>query len=99
MSDNDAGLENAPAEQRPHRVVGTPPPAAGLLTDPGRGDGADEAAVEQPWIPADPPDPVLAKNWERFAALLFLLSARAGWALSRAYAGLGLGRRTGRGVA
>ena len=28
MSDNDAGLENAPAEQRPHRVVGTPPPAA-----------------------------------------------------------------------
>ena len=95
MSDNDAGLENAPEEHRPHRVIGTPPPATGILTDPGRGDGADEAAVEQPWIPADPPDPVLAKNWERFAALLFLLSAVASVGFIAAYVGLEIGNKNG----
>ena len=95
MSDNDADLENAPEERRPHRVVGTPPPAAGILTDPGRGDGADEAEVEQPWIPTDPPDLDSAKNWERVAALLFLLSAVASVGFIAAYVGLEIGKKNG----
>src|ERR1700749_3103669 len=95
MSDNDADLENAPEEQRPRRVIGTPSPSAGILTDPGRGDGEDEAEVEQPWIPADPPDPVSAKNWERVAALLFTLSALASVGFIAAYVGLEIGTKNG----
>jgi Rieske Fe-S protein len=95
MSDNDADLENAPEERRPHRVIGTPPPAAGLLTDTGRGDGEDESPVEEPWIPADNPDPVSAKNWERVAALVFILSALASVGFIAAYVGLEIGTKNG----
>jgi ubiquinol-cytochrome c reductase iron-sulfur subunit len=95
MSDNDADLENAPEERRPHRVIGTPPPAAGILTDPGRGDGEDEGTVAEPWIPADPPDLVSAKNWERVAALLFILSALASVGFIAAYVGLEIGTKNG----
>jgi ubiquinol-cytochrome c reductase iron-sulfur subunit len=95
MSDNDADLENAPDERRPHRVIGTPPPAAGVLTDPARRDGEEEAAAPEPWIPADPPDLVSAKNWERVAALLFILSALASVGFIAAYVGLEIGTKNG----
>jgi ubiquinol-cytochrome c reductase iron-sulfur subunit len=93
MSDNDADLENAPEERRPHRVIGTPPPAAGLLA--GHGDGEDEGPVAEPWIPADNPDPVSARNWERVAALVFILSALASVGFIAAYVGLEIGTKNG----
>ena len=93
MSDNE--LENAPEERRPHRVIGTPPPAAGLLAEPARGDGENEGPVQEPWIPADPPDPVSAKNWERAAALPFTLSALASVGFIAAYVGLEIGTKNG----
>src|SRR6201986_517328 len=95
MSDNDADLENAPEEQRPRRVIGTPSPSAGILPDPGRRDGEDEGTVAEPWIPADSPDPVSAKNWERVAALLFTLSALASVGFIAAYVGLEIGNKNG----
>ncbi|HYY18443.1 MAG TPA: Rieske 2Fe-2S domain-containing protein [Streptosporangiaceae bacterium] len=95
MSDNDADLENVPEERRPHRVIGTPPPAAGLLTDPAHGEGEEEGPVEEPWIPTDPPDPVSARNWERVAAVLFLLSALASAGFIAAYVGLEIGDKNG----
>jgi ubiquinol-cytochrome c reductase iron-sulfur subunit len=96
-----SAIANERQRRRPGKRAGRTAPAprgrhaAGILTDPGRGDGADEAAVEQPWIPADPPDPVLAKNWERFAALLFLLSAVASVGFIAAYVGLEIGKKNG----
>jgi ubiquinol-cytochrome c reductase iron-sulfur subunit len=107
MSDNDADLENAPEQRRPHRVIGTPPPTAGMLTDPGqrgesggRGgtdpDSPGEAeAPELHELPADPPDPVSARNWERVAALLFTLSALASVGFIAAYVGLEIGTKNG----
>src|SRR6201991_4666802 len=93
MSDNK--LENTPEERRPDRVCGTPPPRAGGLTGPSRSDGEDKGAVEEPWLPADPPDPVSAKNWERVAALLFTLSALASVGFIAAYVGLEIGTKNG----
>src|ERR1700759_325446 len=98
MSDNDADLENAPQE-RPRRVIGTPSPAAGGLTDPVRPEGSDGGATPEPWLPADPPDLVSAKNWERVAALLFMLSLLARVGFVAAYAGLQTATKTGAGVA
>ena len=95
MSDNDAELENAPEERRPHRVIGTPPPAAGILTDPGRGDGEEETAAAEPWLPPDPPNLDSAKNWERVAALLFVLSFLASVGFIAAYVGLEIGNKNG----
>src|SRR6201996_2448686 len=92
MSDND--LENAPEERR-RRVIGTPSPAAGGLTDPVRPDDAEEVAAPEPWIPADPPDLVSAKNWERVAALLFILSLLASVGFIAAYVGLEIGDKNG----
>ena len=93
MSDNDVDLENAPEQRRPHRVIGTPPPGTGMLTDPGRDE--DEGAVEEPWLPADSADPVAAKNWERVAALLFVISALASVGFIAAYVGLEVGKKNG----
>jgi ubiquinol-cytochrome c reductase iron-sulfur subunit len=104
MSDNDADLENAPEERRsPHRVIGTPPPGAGMLSDPGRGEGGgttrgtrpygpgEEEAPELHELPADNPNPVSARNWERVAALLFMISAIASVGFIAAYVGLEVG--------
>ena len=105
MSDND--LENAPEERRPHRVIGTPPPGAGMLTDPGQPgepggpggtdpDSPGEAeAPELRELPADSPDPVSARNWERVAALVFLLSALASAGFIAAYVGLEISNKNG----
>jgi ubiquinol-cytochrome c reductase iron-sulfur subunit len=106
MSDNDADLHNAPEERRPHRVIGTPPPTAGVLADPGRGgsggsrgtDAESPGEAEAPELhelPADNPDPVSARNWERVAALLFTLSALASVGFIAAYVGLEIGNKNG----
>ncbi|HWG13945.1 MAG TPA: Rieske 2Fe-2S domain-containing protein [Streptosporangiaceae bacterium] len=104
MSDND--LENTPEKRRPHRVIGTPPPGAGMLTDPGREESSgpsgtrpyspgEAEAPELHEMPADPPDPVSARNWERVAALLFLISALASVGFIAAYVGLEIGTKNG----
>ena len=91
MSDNDSDLENTPEErQPPHRVIGTPPPARGLLTEPGPGDSGEAEAPELHELPTDPPDPVSARNWERVAAALFLISLLASIGFVAAYVGLEL---------
>ncbi len=109
MSDNDSDLENTPEEPHaPHRVIGTPPPERRLLTEPGRGEGdggggtepygpGEAEAPELHELPADPPDPVSARNWERVAAALFLISALASVGFVAAYVGLEV-RGTGNAV-
>ncbi len=100
-NDNDRDLEDTPAEQQaPHRVIGTPPPAPGILTDPGRGDGDDGGKGTEPYgpgeaeapeleeLPAENPNPASARNWERVAAALFIISALASVAFIAAYVGL-----------
>jgi ubiquinol-cytochrome c reductase iron-sulfur subunit len=107
MSDNDSDLENTPEDRpTPHRVIGTPPPARGLLTDPGPREGAGRSETE-PYspgeaeapelheLPADPPDPKSAKNWERVAAILFLISALASVGFVAAYVSLEIGNKNG----
>jgi ubiquinol-cytochrome c reductase iron-sulfur subunit len=104
--DNDRGLEGTPAErQAPHRVIGTPPPAPGILTDPGS-DGGDGGKGTRPYgpgeaeapeleeLPAENPNPVSARNWERVAAVLFIVSALASVAFVAAYVGLEVGGDT-----
>jgi len=101
MSDNDSDLENTPEErQPPHRVIGTPPPVRGLLTEPGPGEGdgggigpygpGGPGAPELRELPADPPNPVSARNWERVAAALFLISLLASCGFVAAYVALEL---------
>ena len=92
MSDHGRDLEGTPEErQPPHRVIGTPPPARGLLTDPGR-DGDTEPAgpggAAAPELPSENPNPKSAKNWERLAAVLFIVSALSSIAFVAAYVGL-----------
>src|ERR1039457_2412821 len=107
MSDNDRDLENTPEERHtPHRVIGTPPPAHGLLTEPGSGEHAGRGGTdpygpgeaEAPELhepPAAPPDPRSARFWERVAAALFLISALASVGFVAAYVGLEIGNKNG----
>lgn len=102
MSDNDRDHENSPEEQpAPHRVIGTPPPSHGLLADLGAAGGGDRGgrgsepyspgeaeAPELQELPANPPDPLAAKRWERVAAALFVLAMIAGCGFVAAYVGL-----------
>lgn len=101
MSDNDADLGITPDERRaPHRVVGTPPPGAGMLSGPGQGESGGPSGGSRPYspgeaeapeldrLPADHPNPVSTRMWERAAALLFLLSAIASTGFVAAYVGL-----------
>jgi len=89
MSDNDQtspaqpGGEAAGQEEgRPHRVIGTPPPALGrTLLGPGAARGAPRAAIE-------PADPVKARRAERTVAALFLLAMVAGIGFIAAYIGM-----------
>ncbi len=97
MSDNDRDLEDAPEERpHPHRVIGTPPPARGLLTEPGPGEGGGAepygpGEAEPPELPSENPNPVSARNWERVAAALFIISALASAGFIAAYVGLEVG--------
>jgi ubiquinol-cytochrome c reductase iron-sulfur subunit len=102
MSDNDRDQENSPEERpAPHRVIGTPPPSHGLLADLGAAGGGgrsgrgsephtpgDAEAPELDDLPANPPDPLAARRWERTAAALFVLSMIASCGFVAAYVGL-----------
>jgi ubiquinol-cytochrome c reductase iron-sulfur subunit len=94
--DGTSGLPDEPAEAPagPHRVIGTPPPAAARTMlgeragDGAAGDGPLPAVRE---LPEDPPDPRHAKNAERLVAVLFILSALASVGFIAAYVGLEVG--------
>src|SRR6202011_4415039 len=91
MSDNDQTPAAQPGEKaagheagRPHRVIGTPPPAAArTLLDPayGSGRGTPRAAIE-------PGDPAKAKRAERLVAFLFIFSMVASIGFIAAYIGM-----------
>jgi ubiquinol-cytochrome c reductase iron-sulfur subunit len=90
MSDNDQtparpGEEAAGQEpRRPHRVIGTPPPAASrTLLDPAYGSGG-----RRPRAALESGDPVKAKRAERVVAFLFLLSMVASIGFIAAYIGM-----------
>jgi ubiquinol-cytochrome c reductase iron-sulfur subunit len=76
----------------PHRVIGTPPPAAArtMLADPGDGDGHETVRE----LPADPPDPIRAKKAERIVVACFMIAFLAGLGFLVAYAVIGLGTLT-----
>jgi ubiquinol-cytochrome c reductase iron-sulfur subunit len=99
MSGNDTnsgnvGPANGERRPEPRRVIGTPPPARGLLDDlgqPGGGRGrapGDAGAPELRELPSSPPDLFRAKKYERIVSALFLLSAVAGISFIAAYIGL-----------
>jgi len=94
--DPASGLPDEPAEAPagPHRVIGTPPPAAARTMlgeragDGAAGDGPLPVVRE---LPEDPPDPKHAKNAERLVAALFIFSALASVGFIAAYVGLEVG--------
>jgi ubiquinol-cytochrome c reductase iron-sulfur subunit len=94
--DGTSGLPDEPtsAPVGPHRVIGTPPPAAARTMlgeragDGAAGDGAPPAVRE---LPEDPPDLRHSKAAERLVATLFILSALASVGFIAAYVGLEVG--------
>jgi ubiquinol-cytochrome c reductase iron-sulfur subunit len=92
----EPGESAAESEGRtpPHRVIGTPPPAAArtLLADHGDDDG-DDGGGHRPVreLPADPPDAARAKMAERIVAALFTLATLAGLGFLVAYGLIGVG--------
>jgi ubiquinol-cytochrome c reductase iron-sulfur subunit len=94
--DAASGLPDQPADAPagPHRVIGTPPPAAARTMlgqragDGAAGDGRLPAPRE---LPEEPPDPRHSKNAERLVAALFILSALASVGFIAAYVGLEVG--------
>jgi ubiquinol-cytochrome c reductase iron-sulfur subunit len=71
----------------PHRVIGTPPPAAARTMLPPPGDGGQEITPE---LPPDPPDPIHAKKAERIVVACFLIAMLAGFAFLVLYATIGV---------
>jgi ubiquinol-cytochrome c reductase iron-sulfur subunit len=101
MSDPSApggssGLPDEPADAPagPHRVIGTPPPAAARTMlgqragDDAAGDGPLPVVRE---LPDEPPDPRHSKNAERLVATLFIVSTLASIGFIAAYVGLEVG--------
>jgi quinol---cytochrome c reductase iron-sulfur subunit len=88
----EPGESSAEAEGHtpPHRVIGTPPPAAArtLLADHGD-DGSGHGPARE--LPADPPDAARAKMAERIVAALFTLAMLAGLGFLVAYGLIGVG--------
>ena len=94
--DAASGLPDQPAgpPAGPHRVIGTPPPAAArTMLGERAGDGAvgDGPLPVVRELPEDPPDPKHSKNAERLVAALFILSALASVGFIAAYVGLEVG--------
>jgi ubiquinol-cytochrome c reductase iron-sulfur subunit len=88
MSDPNAPDELPGAAARPHRVIGTPPPAqARTLLGDGSGDGHGPRPAPRE-LPADPPDLRRAKTAERIVAACFILATLAGIGFIAAYVGL-----------
>jgi ubiquinol-cytochrome c reductase iron-sulfur subunit len=76
----------------PHRVIGTPPPAAGRTMLADGGDGESQKPVRE--MPADPPDPNRAKKAERIVVACFLIAMLAGFGFLVAYGTIGVGTIT-----
>ena len=94
--DGTSGLPEEPADALvgPHRVIGTPPPAAArTMLGERAGDGAagDGPLPVQRELPEDPPDLRHAKKAERLVAALFILSFLASIGFIAAYVGLEVG--------
>jgi ubiquinol-cytochrome c reductase iron-sulfur subunit len=88
MSDPNAPDEVPEPPARPHRVIGTPPPAqARSLLGDGGGDGRERRPAPRD-LPAEPPDLPHAKKAEHLVAALFILSTLAGIGFIAAYVGL-----------
>jgi quinol---cytochrome c reductase iron-sulfur subunit len=108
MSEDDQTPAARPGEEaaeqepaRPHRVIGTPPPAVarsmlgpprpggpgGPRTLPGTGDGGSHGGPRE----IEPADPAKAKRAERAVAALFILSMLASIGFIAAYIGLPAG--------
>jgi ubiquinol-cytochrome c reductase iron-sulfur subunit len=87
--------------ERPHRVIGTPPPTPRLLGSAAEDGGAAErAGAEGPGtevepaeerLPDEPSYPAHAKNAEKVVALCFLIAFLAGCGFVAAYVGLEVG--------
>jgi ubiquinol-cytochrome c reductase iron-sulfur subunit len=115
MTDDDQRHATGPAEgddtarhpddaaeqpEHPHRVIGTPSPAARrllggdggpggrTLLDPAAGDGGQDVVEAKPGFRVAPRDLAKEKRAERTVAALFLLSAVAGIGFIAAYVGL-----------
>ena len=86
-----AGAESE-GRRAPHRVIGTPPPAAARTLLPGEAAGQQPAARE---LPAEPENPASAKRAERVVAACFLLAMVAGFGFLVAYAIIGVGSLNG----
>jgi len=109
MSEDDQTPAARPGEEaaeqepaRPHRVIGTPPPAAtrSMLGQPQAGgpggpgtllDTGDGGRHGGPRREIEPADPARAKRAERAVAALFILSMLAGIGFIAAYIGLPAG--------
>ncbi len=83
------GADQPEGRAAPHRVIGTPPPAAArtMLPDYGQ-DGPAPPARE---LPADPDDPRRAKKIEKVVAACFILAMLAGFGFLVAYGTIGVG--------
>jgi ubiquinol-cytochrome c reductase iron-sulfur subunit len=77
---------------RPHRVIGTPPPATARTMLPARGSDSPPPARE---LPADPDgDPRRAKKAELIVAACFILAMLSGFGFLVAYGIIGVGSIT-----
>jgi ubiquinol-cytochrome c reductase iron-sulfur subunit len=81
--------------ERPHRVIGTPPPTPPLLGSGSEaGDGGEvvahgtEVEPAEERLPSEPDYPAHAKNAEKIVALCFLIAFVAGCGFIAAYVGL-----------
>jgi len=88
-----ASADHGGGHAAPHRIIGTPPPAATrtMLAQPGEGGGQ----VKRPELPPDSDDPVRAKKAELIVAACFVLATLAGLGFMVAYALVGVGSVTG----
>ncbi len=76
----------------PHRVIGTPSPAAARTLLPAdEGDGRRQVVRE---LPAEPEDPRRAKRAEKVVAACFIIASLAGFAFLVFYATIGVGSIT-----
>ena len=97
MSDMEE-VEGPEVPERPHRVIGTPPPTPPLLGsghEAGDGGAAKDAGTEvepaEEKLPAVSEYPSHAKNAEKIVALCFLIAFIAGCGFIAAYVGLEVG--------
>lgn len=76
----------------PHRVIGTPSPAAARTMLAGQDNGNAQPPARE--LPAEPDDKARAKRVERIVAACFILAMLAGFAFLVCYALIGVGSIT-----